>query len=192
MISFILYIVTLAIALAIGYIGLDFSPSFTAMFLVAFLVLTTLSELCNHFEKKRNNRALAFLTHFSPAIGGLFVLVSAYMYANGDDWLGICVRVAPVVAAILHIAIYIFLYRRKNRKMGIGAAIENWLLLAAGLFTVFCAVPSTALWPYGLGVLLILAAKRLADVKDGETLPRVATVLGMLLCAVFLVAPMVF
>ena len=76
--------------------------------------------------------------------------------------------------------------------MGVDAGIENCLLLAAGLFTLACAVPSTALWPYGLGVLLILTARRLGGAGADIRLSRGTMVTGMLLCSVFLVAPMVF
>ena len=76
--------------------------------------------------------------------------------------------------------------------MGIGAGLETYLLMMAGLFTLACAIPSSALWPYGLGTMLILAARRLKSAQMDTLLPKELMILGMLLCAVFLVAPIMF
>lgn len=192
MISFIWYMIALVCAVVIAGVGMEFSPSFTAMFLVVFLVLTVLGELCAYYGKERDSRVLLFTGRFFLTVGALLVFVSTYMYANGDDWLKLSACVAPAVAVVLHLAVYLFFYRREGWIMGVDAGIENCLLLAAGLFTLACAVPSTALWPYGLGVLLILTARRLGSAGADMQLSRGTMVTGMLLCSVFLVAPMLF
>lgn len=190
MVSFIWYMIALICVVVIAGVGMDFSPSFTAMFLVIFLALAVLGELCAYYGKERDSRVLLFLGRFFLIIGALLVFASTYIYANGDDWLTLSVCIAPMVAVVLHIAVYFFFYRQW--VMGVDAGVENCLLLAAGLFTLACAVPSTALWPYGLGVLLILTARRLGSAGADIRLSRGTMVAGMLLCSVFLVAPMLF
>lgn len=192
MASFILYIFTLLCMVAAACVGMDFSPSFTAMFLVMFLALIVLGEACSHFRETKHARMLSFLRYPLSAIGAFLVAVSVFIYAFGDDWLRIWVGLALIASVIGHFTVCFLLYRKQGRKMDIGAGLENWMLLAAGFFTLACAVSSTALWPYGFGVLLILTARRLGDIKADGLLSRGLMVLGMLLCAVFLVAPMVF
>ena len=190
MFSFACYMIALICAVVIAGVGMNFSPSFTAMFLVVFLILTAFGELFGYYGKERDSRVLLFLGRFFLIAGAFLVFASTYIYANGDDWLTISVCISLIAAVVLHIAISFFFYRQWI--MGIDAGIENCLLLAAGLFTIACAVPSTALWPYGLGVLLILTARRLGSAGADLRLSRGAMVTGMLLCSVFLVAPMVF
>lgn len=192
MISFIGYMIALMCAVVIAGVGMDFSPSFTAMFVMVFLSLTALGEGFLCFRSRKHGRVFTFLGRLFPIFGALLALPASYIYAAGDDWIDACLNIALVGSVILHCAIYFLLYRKQGRKLGVAAGVENWLLLAAGIFTLSCAVPSTALWPYGLGILLMLAAMRLADVKEDSWLPRGAMTLGMLLCAAFLAAPMVF
>ena len=192
MISFIWYMIALVCVVVIAGVGMDFSPSFTAMFLVVFLVLAVLGELCGYYGKKQDSRTLLFMGRFFLIVGAFLVFASTYIYANGDDWLKLSACIAPAAAVVLHLAVYLFFYKREGWVMGVDAGIENCLLLAAGLFTLACAVPSTALWPYGLGVLLILTARRLGSAGADMRLSKGAMVTGMLLCAAFLVAPMVF
>ena len=187
MISSIIYALTIACALAAAVIGMDFSPSYTAMFAVAYLCLTALGELCRNFK----GRLCAFMGYLFPIAGTIFVLPSTFIYAAGDDWLWPCVRIALILPAILLLAIYLLLYRKRGRKLGFAAGLETWLALAAGVFTLACAAPSPALWLYGLGVMLILAARRFAEVMENLKLPRAMMAAGMFLCAAFLVAPMV-
>lgn len=190
MVSFVLYIIALVCVLAVAGVGWDFSPSFTAVFLMAFLALTALGEYFRYIREKMPRHIFTFLGYLLSVVGALFVFPSVFIYAAGDDWLDNCILIALIVSAILHITMYFLFYQRQRRKMGFGAGIENWVLLAAGIFTLACAVPSTALWPYGFGVLLILTARRLEDIKADRRLSRGVMVLGMLLCALFLIAPM--
>lgn len=192
MVSFIWYMAALACAVAAAGVGMDFSPSFTAMFVVVFLGLTALGEVFLYFKEHRYQRALTFLGRLFPVLGALLALPASYMYAAGDDWIDACLYAALTASVILHVVIYLLCYRKQGRKLGIAAGIETWILLAAGIFTIACAIPSTALWPYGLGILLILAARRLGDTDADKRLSRSVMAAGMFLCAVFLVAPMVF
>ena len=192
MISFALYVICLVCVLVIAAIGVDFSPSFTAIFVMVFLSLTALGEVFLCFREHKHGRVFTFFGRLFPILGVVWALPASYIYAAGDDWIDACLNTALIGSVILHFAVYFLLYRKQGRKLGVAAGIENWILLAAGIFTLSCAVPSTALWPYGFGILLMLTAMRLADVKKDSWLPRGVMTLGMLLCAVFLAAPMVF
>lgn len=174
-----------------GY-GVHFSPSFTAMFLMVFLVSEAVSELFRCFHRKKNKQGWQLASHLLSIIGILFVFPSVVIYAVGDDWLGICIRISLAASLLLHLAMYLQFFRKQDRKMGIAAGLENWLLSAAAFLTLLCAVPSTALWPYGLGMLVIFGAKLLAG-QSADNRPTCWTMAsGMLLCTVFLVAPAVF
>ena len=192
MISFIWYMIALVCAVAAAGIGMDFSPSFTAVFIVVYLGLAALGEVFLYFKEHRYQRAFTFLGRLFPVLGALLVLPASYMYAAGDDWIDACLYIALIASVILHFVIYLLFYRKRGRRLGIAAGIETWILLAAGIFTLACAIPSTALWPYGLGILLIAAARRLGDTDADKRLSRGVMVAGMFLCAVFLVAPMIF
>lgn len=188
MISLTLYFIALAAALGIAWTGMDFSPSFTAMFAFAFLCLTALSELCLHF---RGRRAALSVGRLSQIVGALFLFPATLIYAMQDDWFPYCIRFALVAGLLAHLA-YWLLLRRRGKKLGFGAGAETWLMLTAGILTVSCAIPSPGLWPFALGMLLILTGKRFADFREEQTLPRLATAVGALLCAAFLIAPMLF
>ena len=192
MLSFALYMTVLIFAVVIAGAGMDFSPSFTVMFLVLFLVLTAAGEFFAYFREKRYGCVLILLGQMLSVTGAALVMASVFIYAAGDDWLWKDIPISLVASLILHLALYVLLYRKQGRKMGIGAGMENCALLAAGLFTLACAVSSTALWPYGLGVLLILTARRLGSAGADIRLSRGTMAAGMLLCSVFPAAPMVF
>lgn len=177
MIAFILC----AAALVLAALGTDFSPSFTAMFTLAFLCLTALGEICARFRRRGLGRLFCIL-------GALFVYPAVLIYAAQDDWFFPLMRFAPIAGLILHLAVWL-LYRRNKKKIGFGGGIENWILLSDIAFTIPSAIPCPALWPYGLGLIAILIARRLEDWDGNARLPVAA---GMLLCAVFLAAPMVF
>ena len=164
MIAFILCVA----ALVLAAMGTDFSPSFTAMFTLAFLCLTALGEICARFRRRGLGRLFRIL-------GALFVYPAVLIYAAQDDWFVPLMRIAPAAGLILHLAVWAA-YRRNKKRIGFGRGIENWLLLSAIAFTVPSAIPCPGLWPYGLGLIAILQP----------------TGAGMLLSAILLAAPMVF
>ena len=184
----ILCTTTILCALITAWLGMDFSPSFTAIFAFAFLCLTALGELCLRF---RDRRALRFSGHLSRAAGILFVFPATLIYAAQDDWFLYCIRIALVAGLFGHAAMWLCV-RRAGEKPGFGAGLENWLLLTAGILTLSCAIPSPGLWPFALGQFLILTGQRLGDLRKHPPFARPSIALGMLLCAAFLIAPMLF
>ena len=192
MIAQVLYGIGIAAALAAAGVGVNFSPSYTVLFAMVFLMATTLDELCRALSTLHFERLLLGMGKLLSLLGALFMLPAAFIYAFGDDNLGLYVGISLVAPVVLHCAIHQLLYRRRGRRLGFLASLENWLLLAAGIFTVACSYTSPALLPCGLGVLLILAGKRCADLLKGNFFCRARTVAGMLLCTAFPVAPMLF
>ena len=181
----ILYTIAILCALAAGGLGMDFSPSFTAMFAFAFLCLAALGDVCLRFRQKR---PLLFLGRLLHIASDLCLFPATLIYAAQDDWFLYCIRVALIAGAVCHIGMWLLLYRRQGRKLGFGAGVDNWLMMTAGILTLCCAIPSPGLWPFAVGILLVLTGRRIGDRRKSG----LARALGMLLCAVFLAAPMVF
>lgn len=133
--SILLYLLSLLCTLVLAWCGMDFSPSFTAMFLVVCLVLYVLSELCRLRETTMEEKTSLFscLKYLFSIVGTLLVFPSVFIYAAGDDMLTRCTVIALAVSVVLHCAVYILQYRCKSRKMGAACAVENWLLLSGVL-----------------------------------------------------------
>ena len=163
--------VILLLLLAGAYLGLSFSPGFSAIFLFVFLCLSVFSELLHH----KNSSAGRILM----LLGSCFLIPAVYIYAVGDDWLDWTLPTALILSAVL----YLLCFRKK------GSAAEHSLrliLLMSGVFSLFSSMASTALLPVAAGVLLIFVSRLLIKERD---LPFIA---GICLCACFLVAPMLF
>ena len=158
----------LAAACVLAWIGVDFSPGFSESFAACFVTAQLL--------------VLLIQTPFSRWIGLLGVMLltaGSYIYAAGDDFLSVCCRIA--LAALLLCAVF-----QLKAKCGFSEGLLRTALLAAGVFTVLCGIFSTALLPLGLGVLLCFAA------RFSERAKGWLTAAGLLLCDVFLLAPMCF
>jgi len=153
----------LLLAPALG--GTHFSPSFTALFFTVFLVTVVLGE---------------FAGQVPMVLGSLLVVPATYIYAAGDDWilLDLC------LSLLLTVGFYGVLLRRW--KADVLEHLLRLLLLEGALFALACGITSVALLPVGLGVALILAARYL---EQGNIW---LTAVGMVLCDVFLISPMLF
>lgn len=177
-------------ALIIAGLGVDFSPSITAIFVLSFLLFAAIDDVYHRLRNR--SHVLPFLGRLFFFVGAVALFPATLVYASGDDWFPYCIRIALIAGAVGHVAIWLLFYRRKKNKLGFRAGLEHWLLLTAAILTVACAIPSPGLWPYALGIPLISASRRIADAR-GRTLPaRLLMNAGMLLCAAFLAAPMVF
>ncbi len=178
-----------ACPLRAAWMGMDFSPSFTMMFLVANLILCAAGEwialigLRPHAVRKGAIHALSGALF---AAGMLFSLPSAYIYAVGDDKLSLCVRGA-LVAGILGAAGIALLWRGTGRRAGFPGAILNGFTLSAACFALGCGTRSPALLPYGAGLLLMTVARQF-DAREGVRATLFC--LGLVSASVFPVAPM--
>lgn len=160
-----------AAALIIAGIGVDFSPGFSEGFVLCFVT----AQLILLILRKS---AWAWI----GTLGALLLLAGSYIYAAGDDHLSLCVwstLAGTAVAAVLVLA-------RRGERLPLSEELLRLSLLAVGLFTLLCGLFSTALLPLALGVLLCFAARVLSKTQPWLTL------VGLLLCDVFLIAPLCF
>lgn len=174
------------------WLGVDFSPSFTMMFLFANLLLCALAEWLRLIGCKvsadhhRLGQALAALHGALFALGTLFSLPAVYIYAAGDDMLERCVRLAIVCGTILAAGAAISSHGY-GKPIRLPLLALGWFVLCAGCFALDCGMRSPALLPYAAGLFLMNAAILL----DGrEALRNALFCLGLGCASVFAVAPM--
>lgn len=184
----ILYVLACACPLALAWLGTDFSPSFTMMFLTANLLLYTLAEwiaLAGRCKGARGGAAAA-LHGALFAAGALCALPSVYIYAVGDDLLSLCVRGAIVAGALLAAAAALLRWRREHRVRPLPLA-RDALAFGAACFALACGLRSTMLLFYGAG--LLLAALSLQFEARVEV-RAILFCLGLLCASAFPVAPL--
>ena len=186
--SSICYAISLAALSVIAFIGMDFSPSLTAIFLVVALILCCVGEVCRRLGQSKGYVWLELAQYPLSFIGIAFTFPSVYIYAVGCDPLNFY-TVTAIVLSLLITAVWLFFTKRKNGiVVTLLKGLEALLFLLTGLFCLLCGLSSPALLPYGIGILCLFTAKRF------EKTPFHLFVfwLGVLLMDVFLVAPMVF
>lgn len=162
-----------AAAVALAWIGVDFSPGFSEGLTAVFLTAGAIPLLLLQKERGR----VLVLT------GALCVPVGTYIYAAGEDHLGACVIIALFGTALCFAALFVLFRKKKERPV---EHIVRFALLYAGLFTLLCGIFSTALLPVGFGVLICFAARYTERAMPWMTLA------GLFLCDLFLLAPMCF
>lgn len=186
-----LYALALLILLIPAFIGMDFSPSFTAWFLYACICLHIGGEIFSRaFELlyKGEKTYLKYLFHALFILGNLFVLPATYIYAVGDDWITPNVWITVIVASVLALLLFFFTKKQARLAERIFNSTHTWVALSAGIFTVLCGIFSTFLLPVGLGVLALHIAEQYKDKQFSHGVFW----LGIFLINVWLVAPMVF
>ncbi|MBQ9081839.1 MAG: hypothetical protein IJY26_04320 [Clostridia bacterium] len=186
--SIICYLISLAALSVIAFIGMDFSPSLTAIFLVVALILCCVGEVCHRLGECKGYVWLELLQYLLSFIGIAFTFPSVYIYAVGCDPLNFY-TVTAIVLAVLITAVRLFFTNRKNGVVVmVLKGLETLLFLLTGLFCVLCSLSSPALSPYGIGILCLFTAKRF----EKKPFNWFVFWLGVLLMDVFLVAPMLF
>ena len=170
----VLYILACACPLAVAWLGMDFSPSFTMMFLTANLALYGLAECL----------PLAALRNILFAAGALLSLPATYIYAVGDDFLSLCVRGA-ILAGALSAAAAALIHRKLGHRPRLPQLALAWLAFSAACFALACGLRSTMLLFYGAGLLLAALAPQF----EGRA-RRALLCLGLLCASVFPAAPM--
>lgn len=174
------------------WLGVDFSPSFTMMFLFANLLLCALAEWMGRIGREvsanrpRLGQVLTALHGALFALGTLFSLPAVYIYAAGDDALDRCVRLAIVCGTILAAGEAISRHSR-GKPLRLPMLAIAWFALCAACFAFACGLRSPALLPYAAGLFLMVAA----ILQDGRGALRcVLFCLGLGCASVFAVAPM--
>lgn len=160
-------------AAALAWAGAGFSPGFSEGLSAVFVIAGAVMLL---FPRTVSGRIL-FLA------GALCVPAGTYIYAAGEDHLTSCVWFSLFGTVCIYTFLCMILQREKERT---GEHLLRAVLLFTGLFSLICGIFSTALLPVGVGVLLCFSAR-----YTQRALPWL-TIAGLLLCDVFLLAPMVF
>ena len=157
------------------YFGVDFSPGFSEGLIGAFLLLYA-AGLCVSIRWKACGDAFG-------CVGAICVFPAVYVYAAGDDWAELTVWVTLLISAAVYIVLRVM---TRKQKMRFSERLLRALLITAGVYTLLSGVPSTALLPAGIGLLLLFAARYIE--KCGTLL----TAAGLLSVSAFLLAPMLF
>ena len=154
--------------LIISWAGVSFSPGFSESFAAVFITAQSAGlVLRNAFGR------------VSSLLGALFLAAGSYIYAAGDDHLNTCLWAALLGAALCAVL-------QAKRPMPFSERLLRPVLFGAALFTAFCGFFSTALLPAGLGALLLFAARFKEEDRTRLSLA------GLLICSLFLLAPMCF
>lgn len=177
----LLLALALACPAAAGWLGMDFSPSFTMMFAAAALLLTCLGEVLDRWPGAPQGVRWAGMAAFLAGV--VLTFPGSYIYAAGDDYITQCTLGAA--AAGLALAAW--------QQRGNPAALPmlgTWLSWICACFAVLCGLRSTALLPCGLGLCLLMAARW----PKGRAGARRTLLFwaGTALVSAFPVAPMIF
>lgn len=161
----------LAAAFSIGaaWLGWDFSPSFTMLFLGIGLSTWGVGELLWWCPWGNSTLQTVYksASRFFTCVGAVFALPAVYIYAAGDDWLDGCTWATPVAATALCIA-GVLIIRRRGKCCSIGTGVELWVSLFPGCFALFCGLRSIALLPYGVGLLVLAVARLISPDREAE------------------------
>lgn len=187
--SFWLFAAAYTVLLVSAAAGADFSPSFTAIFLVVCFCLVTVSEGVSVLKCK-NTVLIRSAGLASYVVAMLFLFPSVYIYEVGTDRLTFnCIF--SFVCTVALTAIFAFILWKKYSKHGFFYAAdcaELFFCIAAAVFTLVSARTSPALLTYGLGVALFVVS-RFVGVKFFR---NIFVYCGIVLSAFFLWAPMMF
>lgn len=137
---------------AVCWLGMDFSPSFTMIFVTIGLCLVCLAEFAARLPWG-GHPAFSMAVSFVFVLGYLWVFPAVCIYAAGDDLFNLCVPLAALIGLLMAI----FQQRKDSRVPPLLAA---WLCWSAVAFTALCGVNSVALLPCAAGLAALLIARR--------------------------------
>lgn len=137
---------------AVCWLGMDFSPSFTLIFLTIGLCTACLAECLERLAAGRHP-ALSGVASGLFALEYLWAIPAVCIYAAGDDLFDRCLLGAVAGGLVLALV----LQRRDPR---VPAFLMAWLCWGVVVFTALCGVNSVALLPCAAGLGLMLAGRR--------------------------------
>ncbi len=141
---------------ALAWLGLDFSPSMTLMFLEAGMICFSAGMVI--FEEQDVPAAVLSAGKVLMGAGFVILIPAVYMYAFGEDHLNYCIGAALILGILLTAVI------AGRGRFSAADAVLFGLSLCTGLFAVFCGIFSTMLLFAGVGVLCLVPVK---ERKDG-------------------------
>ena len=195
------------ILISAAWLGMDFSPGFSEMFVFAFVFLTAAAGVLRIVVNTQRNKALKTAAEMIAAVlmcvGCTAVIASGYIYAVGDDLLNLTVRRTLILTGFTVTLILTLLLMRSKLQSAkkterVFPFPEALCILciailssAAGWFLLLCGLTNTALIPCGVSMfcltvseLLRLYGKRLASAG--------LFFFSMFMADVFLLSPMLF
>lgn len=136
---------------AVCWLGMDFSPSFTLIFLTIGLCTACLAECLERLAGGRHP-ALSGVASGLFALGYLWAIPAVCIYAAGDDLFNRCLLGAVLGGLVMALV----LQRRDPRVFPF---LMAWLCWGVVVFTALCGVNSVALLPCAAGLALMLASR---------------------------------
>lgn len=183
--AFIATVLSIFPLLIILFFGMDFSPSYTAIFIFVGAILCVVGELAAHLSVllKNNQKYVEWLQYPFVIFGMAFFVPAVIVYAMQDDILVGCVWFAAIGSVILSLVCIIITKSHKFGFSRILEGVEYFITALAALFAIACGTQSVALIPYGIGIAIILASK----LVDGQTSVRKSLRLILFWSGIFLV-----
>lgn len=180
------YLAAVFFAVLSAFLGMRFSPSYTAIFLFVFYAAVFLAE-CLFFVPRIKESVKKILRSCVTLTGACFLFPSILIYLHGDNFESLALLLTALSSVLLFFSwFWIFERKRKQTPAKIPYFLELFLLLSASLFALFGGFSSVALLPYGFGIAFCTIARLMKD-KTSEWL----MIVGLTLTNVFLSAPMV-
>ena len=174
-----------------AWVGVDFSPSYAATFCFLFILLDLVSEIILLWPKgEGRGRLLRAIGSALPGVGSILLLIGSFTYAVGDDPIRRNVLLTLVFTAIAYIALRFSLV--KAAGWGLLSKLTLIFALLVGIFSFLSGFTCPALLPVGIGVLLVIAAWLVRDLRQPKTAYHLLLSSGYVLLAAFLLAPMLF
>ena len=174
--------------LGAAWAGTDFSPGFTMMFLFAGLVCCAVGEAA---ERCLAGNLRRYAGRALTAAGFVLALPAILIYAAGDDDFSLDLLLAVVLGLLF--ALLVSLLLQRAHALSAWQPCESFLGGAAAALALLCGSNSTALLPYGAGLLLLAAARALPTGKAAAGALRFWLFFaGLCLAAVCAAAPLCF
>lgn len=187
-ISAVLYLGSILSSCVVAWSGMDFSPSFSAIFLFVFYILLFLSE-CAAKNPWIETIWMTLFVRLLSILGVLFIFPSVFIYAAGDDLNAIDAVLSVIGGGVVTVLVALFCCTERTKlPVKILSVAELFLYCTATLFALACGFTSVALLPYGFGLLLITTSR----VLKKKPLHEAFVFVGLLFCSIFLWAPMAF
>lgn len=149
-----------AILFAIALYETNISPSFTMMFMAANFGLCGLGRGIGYIGRWKTGRGIFFqrIEDILVLAGMAFSFPAVYIYAVGDDWLDLWVKLTFLACTALELVSFC-LAKRQGKRRGMLRESAQWISFMGACFGLFCGISSPMLIPYG-AMLLLLAALR--------------------------------
>ncbi len=140
---------------ALAWLGVDFSPSMSLMFLEAGMICLSLGLVV--LGDGKGSRIQLMVGKVLSGAGFVCMIPAVYMYASGEDHLNFCIFAALFLGILAGAA------AAWRGNLSAGDGVYFGLTFATALFTIFCGIFSTMLLFAGVGLLCLVPVKGRKD-----------------------------